>query len=77
MIAAEAFEFVGLRPHTRKDGMETRLIVWKTKCTCCGVSMEFMTPTKFKVFQPNRRCKEHRRPGVSVRHDGYPIGGQA
>ena len=69
MIAVEAFEFVGLRPYTRKDGTETRLIVWKTKCTTCGEPFEFTTTSRFKIFQPNRRCEKHHRPGRSARRD--------
>jgi hypothetical protein len=65
MIDYKGQRYVAARvePHRRQDGNSTSLIVWSTHCAACGSAMEFKTSLKFS--SPNRRCVEHRKPGVA------------
>lgn len=38
------FSLVGTRPHTRKDGTETVLYIWRGSCRLCGAGFEVATP---------------------------------
>jgi len=59
----QQYEFVGPRRHTRRDGTETFLAVWRTTCPQCGESFLCTTPGEASKFEPNRRCQKHKRPG--------------
>lgn len=63
----QVYRLVELRPYTRRNGTETTLAVWRSCCAKCGDEFELITPTEASKFSPNRRCKEHRRPGAKVR----------
>ncbi len=51
-------------PYTRRDGTQSALLVWESRCAECGEVFTFKTPNGEK-FEPNRRCQEHRRPGFT------------
>jgi hypothetical protein len=51
----------------RRDGEETTLLTWESRCAECGDSFLFTTPARASKFQPNRRCHRHKRPGQRVR----------
>ena len=56
------YSLVGFEPHTKRDGSQTRLAVWKTDCSECGA--EFMTRSPMLQLPESKRCAEHRRPGL-------------
>ena len=60
---------IGDEPYTRKDGGQTRLLLWQSPCYTCGALFIFKTPASESAlkFSPNRRCDKHKRPGVRVR----------
>lgn len=57
---------VYVRPHTCQDGRRTLLAVWESQCAHCGETFTFSTPLRAGKFQPNRLCRQHRRPGARV-----------
>lgn len=40
------------------------VVTWQSDCAECGEA--FTTITAGGKFEPSRRCKEHRRPGLKV-----------
>ncbi len=65
---------IGTRPHVRKDGTSTQLVVWRTHCAKCGAMFEVMTIENPKYL--NRRCPEHAVSSRKVKHNvlwGKPI----
>lgn len=63
----QTYHRIGSKPHVRRDGSETRLDIWRSRCARCGEWFEFMRPADEKVFSPNRRCIKHKEPGRKVR----------
>lgn len=63
----QTYVAVGTVPHYCRDGRETTLSRWMSWCIQCSEPFMFTTPTQRSKFQPNRRCKEHRRPGQMPR----------
>lgn len=61
----QLFEFVGEADHIRRDGGKVRLKRWRTRCAECGAPFEFRS-TKETIFEPSRRCGEHKAPGRPV-----------
>ena len=53
----------GERRHTKADGSVATMAIWFSECPVCGEHFEAATT---KLFQPNRRCKDHARPGRRV-----------
>jgi hypothetical protein len=68
----QQYELIGGHPHTRLDGTETRLAVWRSHRAACGEPFEMKTPLRLRRFVPNQRCPQHRRPGVRVKQSGQP-----
>jgi hypothetical protein len=63
----QVYQLVGYRPHVCRDGHETQLEVWQSRCAKCGEPFECCRPVNStKPFAPNRRCAEHKRPGSRV-----------
>jgi hypothetical protein len=62
----QRYELVRTEPYTRTDGGETELSIWQSECPVCGGAFEVRTPARARKFEPNRRCRKHRRPGVRV-----------
>jgi hypothetical protein len=62
----QCYESVRTEPYTRLNGRETTLLVWRSHCPTCGDAFEVRTPLRARKFEPNRRCPEHKRPGVKV-----------
>jgi len=62
----QRYVWAGTVPHRRQNGTETELTVWVSWCAECGEKFEFMTPVNPPVWQPSRRCRAHRQPGVRV-----------
>lgn len=48
---------------TAKSG---RLAVWLADCPDCGATFEVKFPGPFTPNKVNRRCANHRKPGVRV-----------
>jgi hypothetical protein len=65
--AGQRYDHIGTEPYTRSDGTVTELLRWQSHYAECGAAFIFRTPARAKRFVPNRRCHEHRRPGVPVR----------
>jgi hypothetical protein len=63
----QLYERVTEIPHTRLDGTETTLTIWRSSCITCGKPFEFKAPTMAKKFAPNRRCEKHHAPGRKTR----------
>jgi hypothetical protein len=63
----QRYELIGDQPYMRRDGTETTLSVWRSRCAQCGEPFEVRTPTASAKFVPNRRCPKHKRPGARVR----------
>jgi hypothetical protein len=55
----QKYELVGVKPHRRRDGRETLVLVWRTGCLTCGASFETATPQRTLKY-PTRRCPLHR-----------------
>lgn len=54
----QVFEFMGLKPHTRRDGQSTALMAWQALCRTCGNA--FIGHTPFGRFPEKRNCDNHR-----------------
>ena len=63
-IDGQRYEAIGVVEHVRLDGEPTRLVIWQSRCAECGARFEFKTSAH--SLPQNRRCDEHRRPGVKV-----------
>ena len=63
----QVYKLARTEPYTRRDGSQTMLTVWRSHCADCGEVFELRTPTASSRFEPNRRCRNHKRPGVKVR----------
>jgi hypothetical protein len=61
----QAYELRDVKPHIRKDGKPTRLLVWESECPSCGTGFEVVAGLKTKSL--NRRCAECRRTGKPVK----------
>lgn len=62
----QVYKCIGLEPYERIDGSRTMLSLWRSACAECGRPFVTSLPAKARRFEPNRRCREHRRPGVRV-----------
>lgn len=64
-VRGRDFLCVEIRPHTRRDGKETKLAVWKSRCAVCGEEFTCLSPARAGVFSPRINCEKHagtRRP---------------
>jgi hypothetical protein len=61
----QEYELVGVKPHLRRDGSETELLVWRSHCADCGAEFLCSTTKVFKAM--NRRCPAHVQPLVRVK----------
>lgn len=50
----------------RAGGTLAVVLVWASNCADCGAKFEFSTPAASSKWEPNRRCDQHKRPGVRV-----------
>nr|ANC67865.1 hypothetical protein [Xanthobacter autotrophicus] len=57
----QKYQYLGQEPHTRRDGSETLLSVWETRCAECGRPFQLRTMLLGRGG-PTRRCEQHRRP---------------
>lgn len=64
-INGQRYDLVEHRPHRKRDGSETILLVWQTECSTCGEG--FTTASPSTGLPSGRRCLEHHRPGKPVR----------
>ena len=64
----QRYRVAGIKPHVRKGGTRTTLIIWQSHCAECGQPFEFTTPLKTRY--PSRRCKQHSKPGRAVSYTG-------
>jgi hypothetical protein len=56
----QPYELTAIRPYQRRDGRDTLILVWNTKCFQCGAPFETATPQRGLKF-PTRRCPLHVR----------------
>ena len=62
----QVYEPLETTPHVRRDGSETCLKWWLTRCAKCRAPFTLATPDGASQFSPSRRCKRHRQPGKRV-----------
>jgi hypothetical protein len=67
-IDSQTYELIRIHEFRRKDGSSAPLYTWKAGCATCG--KEFITTSSPAGTLPTRRCREHRKPGFSVRPEG-------
>jgi hypothetical protein len=74
MFEGQRYECEAIEPHTRKDGAQSSIALWATHCATCGQPFT----VKMAIGQwdwpsfkgPVRRCREHAKMGLKVRHEG-------
>jgi hypothetical protein len=54
------YTLVEIRPYRRRDGGETFVMAWRTRCVVCGAEFEATIPQD-KFEKASRRCPQHRR----------------
>jgi hypothetical protein len=54
----QPYELVAIEPRQRRDGRNTLILVWRSRCHVCGNSFETTTPQR-KLKYPTRRCRLH------------------
>lgn len=59
------YEFLGIVDHTCRDGRDVKLGHWQGTCANCAEPFTFMA--RGRAIPENRRCDEHKQPGVKVR----------
>jgi hypothetical protein len=64
----QQYRLVAVEPYVRRDGIARQLEVWESDCAKCGAVFTYKTTAFGHTNSPNRRCKEHRRPGSKVRN---------
>jgi hypothetical protein len=62
----QRYQVIGLRPHTRKDGIETELVELATHCFDCDTAFTLSASKQSSCV--NRRCQCCKRPGNWVRN---------
>jgi hypothetical protein len=62
----QSYKCVDIRPTQRKDGTPTRYAVLQSQCVDCGADFTCTSAMQGAVFQPNRRCDDHKAAGVSA-----------
>ena len=63
-------------PYTRKDGNQSVILNWQTKCQICGLEFEQVSGLSGKFL--NSKCKEHRKPksgavGIGTPRKGFIV----
>ena len=64
MLAGQPYWHVGQVQHVNRQGIPVMLDVWVTCCAECGAPFRLHTPPGADWL--TRRCKSHRRPGVTI-----------
>ena len=54
----QQFELVEVRPHRRRDGRDSLVLIWRSRCLVCGAVFTARAPQR-KLKYPTRRCPEH------------------
>lgn len=62
----QRYELLEVRPHVRRDGKPTWLLVWQSHCAECDRAFEVITGLKAPLGNINRRCPTHHSPGRAV-----------
>lgn len=62
----QQYRMVGEEQGARKDGAPTVLQVWESECAECGATFSFRRGKYIKKFKVNRRCDDHKQPGIRV-----------
>lgn len=57
----QTYRLIRIDPYTRKDGVETTIAIWSSRCHRCGQPFECTTSSNPTRFKPPRRCQECRR----------------
>lgn len=63
----QRYQRIGERPYQCADGRMTTLIEWRSNCAKCGAEFTCATSKASAIFEPNRRCQLHHRPGSKAR----------
>lgn len=61
----QEYELAVTRPHVRKDGTPTKVLIWETSCPVCGAAFE--VGTGLKSNSVTRRCEPCRKTGKPVK----------
>lgn len=64
--AAQAYECIGFRDTTRKDGTPSRYALLRSHCADCKAEFQCTSAVSGVAFQPNRRCDLHKAAGVPI-----------
>lgn len=67
LLDGQPYRLTRIKPHTRVDGSQSKLLVWRAPCWECGAPFDVTTPITGFSKTPSRRCPRHRRPGIKVR----------
>lgn len=65
MRESQRYELIVRKPHVRKDGQPTTLLIWRSHCCDCGEVFEVITGLVANGYF-NRRCSDHHQPGRAV-----------
>jgi hypothetical protein len=66
-VGEQVYTKVGREHYARRDGRVTDLILWESHCGDCGARFIVKVPVGARRFEPNRRCRACKRPGVPAR----------
>lgn len=65
VVSGQAYWLIRSEPYRCRDGREIALEVFFSHCATCGVAFEAKEAAG-KLGALNRRCAEHRQPGVKA-----------
>jgi hypothetical protein len=74
MFNGQRYECEAIEPYTRKDGVQSSVALWATRCATCGqpftakMSVGHWDHPAFTG--PVRRCREHSKRGSRVDYEG-------
>lgn len=63
LLEGQPYNLVDVEPYTRLDGVRSKVLIWEAPCSVCGDLFRVSIPVGGSSG-PNRRCKEHRKPGI-------------
>ena len=58
LLDEQEYELAAIEPHTRRDGLPTVILHWRSTCPACG--QEFTVTSGLRSTGIARRCLEHR-----------------
>lgn len=71
-LDGQAYELREVRPHVRRDGAPSKVLVWESLCPSCGAAFQVTSGLRSKAL--NRRCSGCAKVGRPVsRKRGRPV----